>query len=208
LAPGVRRAETAGADPPIRMGRLPAPAGRNVRVISIRRVSLGGGFRYLMESVAAGDRTRPAHGLAAYYAQSGTPPGRFVGAGLADVDNARGVEPGSVVSEEHLQRMLGMLCDPVSGQPVGSLPMLSVKRVPVAGFDLTFSGLPELIGLLQDLGLERLGPQFCPFKDKGCGMDEGCEDVPVIIGRWQSSQRKKPDWPSACCQGEDTSLSR
>ena len=109
-------------------------------MISIRRVSLGGGFRYLMESVAAGDAgSRPADGLAAYYAATGTPPGRFLGAGLVDLDAGRGVEKGSTVGEEHLRRMLGEMCDPVSGEPVGQTPLLSDKRVPVAGFDLTFS---------------------------------------------------------------------
>ncbi|HET9078570.1 MAG TPA: MobF family relaxase [Acidimicrobiales bacterium] len=109
-------------------------------MISIRRVSLGGGFRYLMESVAAGDQgSRPADGLAAYYTATGTPPGRFLGTGLADLDGDRGVEKGSEVSEEHLRRMLGEMCDPISGDPVGQTPILSDKRVPVAGFDLTFS---------------------------------------------------------------------
>ncbi len=109
-------------------------------MISIRRVSLGGGFRYLMESVAAGDQgSRPADGLAAYYAATGTPPGRFLGAGLADLADGKGVEAGSEMSEEHLRRMLGEICDPVSGKPVGQTPILSNRRVPVAGFDLTFS---------------------------------------------------------------------
>jgi len=109
-------------------------------VISIRRVSLGGGFRYLMESVAAGDTgARPTEGLAAYYAASGTPPGRFLGAGLTALDAGRGVETGKPVTEEQLRRMLGEMCDPISGEPVGQLPILSDKRVPVAGFDLTFS---------------------------------------------------------------------
>ena len=109
-------------------------------MISIRRIGLGGGFRYLMESVAAGDQgSRPADGLAAYYAATGTPPGRFLGAGLRDLDGARGVDVGSPVSEVHLRRMLGEMCDPVSGDPVGQTPLLSDRRVPVAGFDLTFS---------------------------------------------------------------------
>src|SRR5579875_2376915 len=109
-------------------------------VISIRRISLGGGFRYLMESVAAGDSAkRPSDGLAAYYAASGPPPGRFLGAGLADLGGGRGVEAGTQVFEEHLRRMLGEMCDPLTGDPVGATPLLSNKRIPVAGFDLTFS---------------------------------------------------------------------
>ena len=51
-------------------------------VISIRRISLGGGFRYLMESVARGDgATERSSSLASYYAESGTPPGVFLGVG-------------------------------------------------------------------------------------------------------------------------------
>lgn len=109
-------------------------------MISIRRVGLGGGFRYLMESVAAGDSgARPVDSLAAYYAATGTPPGRFLGAGLAELDGGRGVVGGATVGEEHLRRMLGEMCDPISGDPIGQTPILSANKVPVAGFDLTFS---------------------------------------------------------------------
>ena len=71
-------------------------------MISIRRVSLGGGCRYLINSVAAGDgNPEPSKGLAHYYASTGTPPGVFLGAGLVDLDGGRGVEKGSQVSEKH-----------------------------------------------------------------------------------------------------------
>ena len=93
-----------------------------------------------MESVAAGDQGfRPADGLTAYYSATGTPAGRFLGAGLADIDDGRGLEKGSAVSEEHLRRMLGEMCDPINGIPLGQTPILSNARVPVSGFDLTFS---------------------------------------------------------------------
>lgn len=109
-------------------------------MISIRRISLGGGYRYLMESVAAGDgaaeRSSP---LSRYYASSGTPPGVFLGAGLADLDGGRGVETGSVVTEAHLESMLAACADPVSGEPLGGTPKAPRGGVPVAGFDLTFS---------------------------------------------------------------------
>ena len=62
-------------------------------MISIRRISLGGGFRYLMDSVARGDGdAEPSSSLASYYAASGTPPGVFLGAGLADLDGGAGVK--------------------------------------------------------------------------------------------------------------------
>jgi conjugative relaxase-like TrwC/TraI family protein len=101
---------------------------------------MGSGFRYLMDSVAVGDGTpeRPET-LAAYYAASGTPPGVFLGSGLPALADGRGVEKGSIVTEEHLYNMLGLCCDPVTREPVGRCPNLSSKLAPVAGFDLTFS---------------------------------------------------------------------
>jgi conjugative relaxase-like TrwC/TraI family protein len=109
-------------------------------VISIRRVTLGGGYCYLINSVAAGDgNPEPSRGLAHYYASTGTPPGVFLGAGLADLDGGKGVERGSQVSEDHLFNMLGKLSDPVSGEPVGGRLTVPGNAAPVAGFDLTFS---------------------------------------------------------------------
>ena len=92
-------------------------------VISLRRMTLGSGYRYLMESVAVGDGA-PGHSsnLTRYYAESGTPPGVFLGAGLAGLDDGRGVEHGSAVTEEHLFNLLGMCADPVTGKPLGRQP--------------------------------------------------------------------------------------
>src|SRR3954447_10442289 len=91
--------------------------------VSIRRMSLGSGFAYLMNSVARGDGAVAASSpVTRYYAESGTPPGRFLGAGLAGLDAGRGVPVGTVVSEEALWRMLGMMADPVTGEPLGRRP--------------------------------------------------------------------------------------
>ena len=119
--------------------------------MSIRRMTLGAGYRYLMSSVARLDEAGPAAGLAAYYAAGGTPPGRFLGAGLAGLANGAGVLQGTEVTEEALWRMLGMLQDPVTGEPLGQIPRTQpttvidkhgrTRKAPktVAGFDLTFS---------------------------------------------------------------------
>ncbi len=109
-------------------------------MISIRRISLGGGYRYLMESVAGGDGAADrSNGLARYYATSGTPPGVFLGAGLADLDGGNGVETGTAVTEVHLEAMLAGLADPISGMSVAGARSVPGNAVPVAGFDLTFS---------------------------------------------------------------------
>ena len=119
--------------------------------MSIRRMSLGAGYRYLMSSVARGDvNAGPGSGLTRYYAESGTPPGRFLGRGLAGLAGGAGLALGSAVTEEQLWRMLGMLQDPVTGEQLGRAPIArrvwidarGVARktsLPVAGFDLTFS---------------------------------------------------------------------
>jgi conjugative relaxase-like TrwC/TraI family protein len=108
-------------------------------MISLRRISLGGGYRYLMESVATGDGAARSNSLARYYAESGTPPGVFLGTGLADLDDGRGVATGSEVTEEHLRNMLAACADPISGEPLGRTPNSGAKTAPVAGFDFTFS---------------------------------------------------------------------
>lgn len=119
--------------------------------MSIRRMTLGAGYAYLMSSVARADEGRGASGLTAYYAATGTPPGRFVGAGLAGIGAGEGIAAGQLVSEEQLWRMLGMLQDPLTGQPLGRPPQPDRAQLisptgrirkaakTVAGFDLTFS---------------------------------------------------------------------
>jgi hypothetical protein len=75
------------------------------------------------QRAARSDQAGPtASPLTDYYAAVGTPPGRFLGRGLAGLDAGQGVDAGSVVTEEHLWRMLGMLQDPVTGQPLGRAP--------------------------------------------------------------------------------------
>ena len=90
--------------------------------------------------VAAGDgNPEPSKGLAHYYASTGTPPGIFLGAGLAELDGGKGVAKGSQVTEEHLCNMLGKLSDPVTGELVGGRLTVPGNATPVAGSDLTFS---------------------------------------------------------------------
>jgi conjugative relaxase-like TrwC/TraI family protein len=86
-------------------------------------MTLGSGYRYLMESVAVGDGAPgQSSNLTRYYAESGTPPGVFLGTGLAGLDDGRGVEHGSAVTEEHLFNLLGMCADPITGKPLGRQP--------------------------------------------------------------------------------------
>jgi hypothetical protein len=58
------------------------------------------------------------------------------------------------VSEEHLWRMLGVMADPLTGRPVGTVPGWGGKTPAVAGFDLTFSP-PESVSVLWALADDR-----------------------------------------------------
>jgi conjugative relaxase-like TrwC/TraI family protein len=100
------------ADHQIRMG-----------VLTIRRLALGSGYKYLTESIAIGDGPAPkGTPLTRYYEATGTPPGVWLGAGLAGLDGGRGVQSGSQVTEEQLYNMLGVCVDPVSGEACGRKP--------------------------------------------------------------------------------------
>jgi len=72
--------------------------------MSLHRLSAGTGYQYLLRHTACGDTTRDAgQPLAAYYAGSGYPPGRWLGRGLPGLggDGAR-LSPGDPVSEEQM----------------------------------------------------------------------------------------------------------
>jgi len=85
-------------------------------VLTIRRMAAGSGYKYLMSSVARGDGASDLSSpLTRYYTESGTPPGRFIGGGVAGL----GLEAGGEVSDEHLRRMLVELVDPVTGESLG-----------------------------------------------------------------------------------------
>ena len=54
--------------------------------VSMRRMSAGSGYQYLLRSVAAGDGNRAlSTPLTRYYSEVGTPPGRWLGSGVASL---------------------------------------------------------------------------------------------------------------------------
>lgn len=81
-------------------------------------MTAGQGYRYLLNSVVTGDGDRDAaSALTRYYAEAGTPPGSWLGSGLADLSGPVG--PGSEVSEEQLRRLMGYGQDPNTGEQLG-----------------------------------------------------------------------------------------
>ena len=102
--------------------RLGCVAGRVYLVwvtVSMRVMSAGDGCRYLLKSVAAGDGDRSlSSSLTRYYVEEGTPPGRWLGAGMRGLADGQ-IAAGDVVSESQLRLLVGEGRDPVSGVPLG-----------------------------------------------------------------------------------------
>lgn len=124
--------------------------------VSMRVMSAGDGYRYLLRTVAAGDGARPlSTPLTRYYTEEGTPPGRWMGAGVASL--ASDIRIGDTVTEAQLQLLIGMGRHPVSGEALGrAYPQYgpdtkadgsaSHQRA-VAGYDFTFS-IPKSASVL------------------------------------------------------------
>ena len=84
----------------------------------MRVMSAGDGYKYLLRTVAAGDGDRAlSTPLTRYYAEEGSPPGRWLGGGVAALGGVIAV--GDQVSEPQLQLLVGMGRHPVSGDPLG-----------------------------------------------------------------------------------------
>jgi conjugative relaxase-like TrwC/TraI family protein len=87
--------------------------------VSMRVMSAGDGYKYLLRTVAAGDGERSlSTPLTRYYSAQGTPPGRWMGGGLGGLAGGVVVE-GDVVTEEQLQLLIGLGRDPVTGEELG-----------------------------------------------------------------------------------------
>ncbi|GAA1996373.1 MobF family relaxase [Microbacterium pumilum] len=117
--------------------------------VSMRVMSAGDGYKYLLRTVAAGDGARSlSTPLTRYYNAEGTPAGRWMGMGLAALGND--LRDGDTVTESQLQLLIGMGRHPVTGEPLGraypEYATASQQRA-VAGFDFTFS-IPKSASVL------------------------------------------------------------
>jgi len=125
--------------------------------MSVHRMSVAGGFRYLLRHTATGDTTRGQQTLVDYYATSGNPPGRWLGSGLDALGGGAGIAPGSVVTEAAMSAVFGRAVDPVTGTALGrgfptrTGPDGVSRPAGVAGYDLTFTPVKS-VSVLWALG--------------------------------------------------------
>jgi conjugative relaxase-like TrwC/TraI family protein len=89
-------------------------------MISIKALHGADAWRYLMDSVTdgQGDLREPA-AITRYFTDAGTPPGRWLGAGLAGLAAGAGLRPGSPVTGEQMELLFGRGRDPVTGERLG-----------------------------------------------------------------------------------------
>lgn len=104
--------------------------------MTIRVMSSGKGYEYLLKSVVIGDGDREMSSpLTRYYTESGCPPGTWVGTGLMSLDDGRSpaLAEGDTVTEEQLARLLGDGIHPVTGERLGKrFPSLQPPRERIA----------------------------------------------------------------------------
>jgi hypothetical protein len=84
--------------------------------VSMRVMSAGDGYKYLLKTIAAADGDRPlSTPLTRYYMEEGTPPGRWLGTGVAALGKGE-IQVGDRVSEHQLQLLMGraMIRSPTS----------------------------------------------------------------------------------------------
>ncbi len=88
--------------------------------VSMRVMSAGNGYKYLLRTVASGDGDRSlSTPLTRYYAEKGSPPGRWLGSAVTALGNSA-ITVGDQVTSTQLQLLVGMGRDPVTGDPLGS----------------------------------------------------------------------------------------
>lgn len=86
--------------------------------VSMRVMSAGDGYKYLLRTVVAGDGDRSlSTPLTRYYSEAGTPPGQWLGTGVAALGGM--IAEGDQVTEAQLELLLGLGGHPVTGAPLG-----------------------------------------------------------------------------------------
>ncbi|MBF4561205.1 relaxase domain-containing protein [Agreia pratensis] len=85
----------------------------------MRVMSAGDGYKYLLRTLASGDGDRSlSTPLTRYYAEKGSPPGRWLGSAVSALGGGA-IAVGDQVTETQLQLLVGMGRDPVTGDPLG-----------------------------------------------------------------------------------------
>lgn len=86
--------------------------------MSMRVMSAGEGYRYLLKSVVTGDGNRDlTDALTRYYQEKGSPPGFWAGSALTGLEGST-ITADAEVTEEQLRFLIGEGRHPVTGEPL------------------------------------------------------------------------------------------
>ncbi|MBK8468219.1 MAG: relaxase domain-containing protein [Actinomycetales bacterium] len=114
----------------------------------------GDSYKYLLRSVTTVHGRAGSSPMTRYYTAEGTPPGAWLGAGLAGLGAGAGLAAGSPVTPRQMERLFRDGLDPVTAVALGQSPHVYPKpgegesrRRPVAGFDATFTA-PKSVSVL------------------------------------------------------------
>ncbi len=113
----------------------------------------GDSYRYLLDSVTTDHGRAAGSPMTRYYTGPGTPPGTWVGTGLAGLGGGAGMPAGSSVTPRQMERLFRDGTDPLTDTALGRSPHLfstptgKDRRRPVAGFDATFT-VPKSVSVL------------------------------------------------------------
>lgn len=87
--------------------------------VSMRKISAGRGYDYLLKSVVRGDSDMTGRdSVTRYYTEEGTPPGRWMGSALHAFGNGE-IRRGDPVTADQLSLLIGAGRDPVTGIQLG-----------------------------------------------------------------------------------------
>ncbi|MDR2381290.1 MAG: relaxase domain-containing protein, partial [Bifidobacteriaceae bacterium] len=104
------------------------PEGSAEMTVSMRVITAGDGYKYVLKSVVAGDGDRSlSTPLTRYYTEVGCPPGRWMGSGIPSL-RLDSLHAGDAVTELQLQLLIGQGRNPVTGEDLGR-PFLSHRSV-------------------------------------------------------------------------------
>ena len=132
--------------------------------MTLHKLHAGDGYTYLTRQVAAGDEGRsPGQQLTDYYTASGNPPGRWVGAGAADL------EVTGRVREDQMRALFGRGLHPDAEQ--------------IVALEVASGGTPE--DAAQAVKLGRAFPQYNPLPPRS-------ERVAARLAEWERENGRAP----------------
>ncbi|NEE01506.1 MobF family relaxase [Phytoactinopolyspora halotolerans] len=89
-------------------------------MMSLKELHAGDGYTYLLRHVVdAEGMAGTVSPLSRYYAESGNPPGWWMGTGLTGLAHGSGIDAGSVVTEAQMERLFKHGTDPATAVPLG-----------------------------------------------------------------------------------------